>query len=79
MSRVTFKLNKQAVAEMLRSPEAQALVGRAAATIASRAGDGFAVEHRTRTRARAYVKPTTAAARKAAADHALEIAAINGV
>lgn len=79
MSRVTFKLDNKAVAEMLRSPEAQVLVRRAASTIARRAGEGFEVEPRTKSRARAYVKPTTAAARKAAADHALEIAAMKGV
>lgn len=79
MSRVTFKLNKKATAEMLRSAQAQAIVNRAASSVATRAGEGFAVEPRTKSRARAYVKPTTAAARKAAADHALEIAAMKGV
>ena len=79
MSKVKFKLDGQAVAKMLRSPEAQALVNRAANSVALRAGEGFSVESSTYSRARAYVKPTTAAARRAAAKHALEIAAINGV
>ena len=78
MSKVKFTLDKKAAGEMLRSPQAQALVSQAAGRVAARAGEGFSVESRTGARARASVKPTSAAARKAAADHALEIAAING-
>lgn len=61
---VKFKLNKSGVNALLRSPQAQAAVSAAADQLAARAGEGFGVENRTTSRARAYVRPVSAAGEK---------------
>lgn len=57
MSKV--KVNLTGMKSLLRSAQAQAAVRAAAESLAAQAGEGFGVETRTTSRARAYVHPVT--------------------
>lgn len=59
-----FQMNRGGVGALLRSAQAQRAVAAAAAELAGRAGEGFGVHTSTTSRARAYVRPETAAARR---------------
>lgn len=77
---VKFKPNKRTAEAILKGPEAQALLARKAAEVASRAGEGFTSGVRVgKDRARAYVLPETyKARRRQARDHVLERAVGRG-
>ena len=74
------KLDRYAMRQVMRSPQAQAALAAEAEKIAARAGEGFETEIRTSPiRARAYVKPATLAARRRQArDHVIERAVGGG-
>ncbi|QWW20131.1 hypothetical protein I6B53_03270 [Schaalia sp. 19OD2882] len=78
MKKVWIQLDDAAVKAMLTSPRAQIAVNTLATEIARRAGSGFGVLPSTTSRARAYVRALTPAAKRAAANHALERAASGG-
>ena len=77
---VKFKPNKRTAEAILKGSEAQALLARKAAEVASRAGEGFTSGVRVgKDRARAYVLPETYKARKnQARNHVLERAVGRG-
>lgn len=77
---VEFKLDSNAIDNLLKSQEMQNMLAAKAAQIASRAGDGFTSGVRIGAdRARAYILPETFRARKRQArDHVLERAVGRG-
>ena len=65
MSKVNFKLNREGVRELLRSPEAMSVCRTYASAIRNRAGDGYEVDTYTgRNRVNASVRAETYEARK---------------
>ena len=65
MSNFVFKLNRQGVAELMKSQEMQDILKKHATTIKDRAGDGYEQDiHVGKNRANAMVKAETFKARK---------------